>query len=107
MYLLKDDELGKLIREEPIVVALFCKYISQNIVLFKSLRNSKRCNKGNFTLKSNSNKIMLCGGGGQPYLVLIRLQRNIFIFKSLYNFLRELNDIFYVKIYFLCQINSR
>ena len=34
------------------------------IVLFKSLRNSKRRNKGNFTSKSNSNKIKLCGGGG-------------------------------------------
>ena len=34
-----------------------------NIVLFKSLRNSKRHNKGNFK------KIKLCGGGGQHYLV--------------------------------------
>ena len=42
----------------------------QEIVLFKSLRNSKRRNKGNFTSKSNSNKIKLCGGGGQHYLVL-------------------------------------
>ena len=32
------------------------------IVLFKSPRNCKRCDKGNFTLKSNSNKIMLGGG---------------------------------------------
>ena len=32
------------------------------IVLFKSLRNCKRCNKGNFMLKSNSNKKMLWGG---------------------------------------------
>ena len=39
------------------------------IVLFKSLRNSKRRNKGNFTSKSNSNKIKLCRGGGQHYLV--------------------------------------
>ena len=31
------------------------------IVLIKSLRNSKRRNKENFTLKSNSNKIKLCG----------------------------------------------
>ena len=37
------------------------------IVLFKSLRNSKRRNKGKFTSKSNSNKIKLCGG--QHYLV--------------------------------------
>ena len=35
------------------------------IVLFKSLTHCKRRNKGNFTLKSNSNKIMLCEGGGQ------------------------------------------
>ena len=43
------------------------------IVLFKSLRNSKRRNKGNFTSKSNSNKIKLCGGGGQHYLVLDKI----------------------------------
>ena len=35
------------------------------IVLFKLLRNSKRRNKGNIALKSNSNKIKLCWGGGQ------------------------------------------
>ena len=37
-----------------------------NIVLFKSisLRNCKRRNKENFTLKSNWNKIMLGGDGG-------------------------------------------
>ena len=29
-------------------------------VLFMSLGNSKRLNKGNFMLKSNSNKIMMC-----------------------------------------------
>ena len=48
------------------------------IVLFKSLRNSKRRNKGNFTSESNSNKIKLCGGGGAA-------------------FLSELNNIFHVK----------
>ena len=36
---------------------------------FKSLRNCKRRNKGNFTLKSNSNQIMLCGGGGNIFRV--------------------------------------
>ena len=41
------------------------------IVLFKSLRNSKRRNKGNFTSKSNSNKIKMCGG--QQYLVLNKI----------------------------------
>ena len=55
------------------------------IELFKSLRNSKKRKKGNFTLKSNSNKIMLCGGGGQLYLVLNKI--SIFsVFMSLYNF---------------------
>ena len=38
--------------------------------LFESLRNCKRCNKGNFMLKSNSNMKMLCWGRGQHYLVL-------------------------------------
>ena len=40
-----------------------------------SLRNIKRRNKGNFTLKSNSNKIKLCGGGGggQNYLALNKI----------------------------------
>jgi hypothetical protein len=33
------------------------------LVLFKSLRNSKTYNKGNLTSKSNSNKIKLCLGG--------------------------------------------
>ena len=42
------------------------------IVLFKSLRNIKRRNKGNFMSNSNSNMIKLCGGGGQHYLILIR-----------------------------------
>ena len=36
----------------------------KKIVLFKYLRNSKRRNKGNITLKSNSNKIILCWGEG-------------------------------------------
>ena len=41
------------------------------IVLFESLRNRKRRNKGNFTSKSNLNKIKLCGG--QHYLVLNKI----------------------------------
>ena len=48
--------------------------LSQNqseIVLFKSLRNYKIRNKLNFTLKSNSNKMMLCGG--QHHLVLNKI----------------------------------
>ena len=43
--------------------------ISNLIVLFKSLKNCKRRNKGTFKLKSNSNNIMLCDGWGQHYLV--------------------------------------
>ena len=44
------------------------------IVIFKSLRNSKRRNKGNFMSKSNSNKMKLCRGGGrQHYLVLKKI----------------------------------
>ena len=43
------------------------------IVLFKSLRNCKRRNKGNFMLKSNSKKIKLCGGGGKHCLVLNKI----------------------------------
>ena len=43
------------------------------IVLFQSLRNCKRRKKGNFMLKYNSNKIMLCGGGGQHYFVLNKI----------------------------------
>ena len=40
------------------------------IVLFKSLR---KCNNGNFTLKSYSNNIMLCGGWGHHYLVFNKI----------------------------------
>ena len=40
---------------------------------FKSIRNCKRHNKGNFTSKSNSNKIMLYGGGGHDYLFLNKI----------------------------------
>ena len=36
--------------------------LDQEIVLFESLGNFKRRKKGNFTSKSNSNKILLCGG---------------------------------------------
>ena len=46
-------------------------YCTIKLVLFKSFRNSKRRNKGNFTSKSNSNKTKLCGG--QYYLVLNKI----------------------------------
>ena len=47
--------------------------INDTIVLFKSIRNSKRRNKGNFTSKSNWNKIKLGGGGRHHYLVLNKI----------------------------------
>ena len=43
------------------------------IVRIKALWNCKRRNKGKFTSKSHSNKIMLCGDGGQHYLVLNKI----------------------------------
>ena len=43
--------------------------IVRKIVLFKSIRNSKRRNKGNFTLKSNSNKIKFVGVGSIIILI--------------------------------------
>ena len=43
------------------------------IILFKLHRNCKRHNKENFMLKSNSNKLMLCRGGGQHYLVFNKI----------------------------------
>ena len=54
------------------------------IVLFESLKNCKRRKKGNFTSKSNSNKIKLCGGGGQHYLVLNRISILYFHFLGLF-----------------------
>ena len=45
----------------------------QLIVLFKSIKNSKRRKKGNFTSKYNSNKIKLGEGGRQHCLVLKKI----------------------------------
>ena len=45
------------------------------ILLFKSLKSYKRRNKGSLTSKSNSDKIMLCGGGGQYYLILNKISK--------------------------------
>ena len=42
-------------------------------VFFKSLRNSKSRNKGNFKLKSNSNKILLFEGGGHHHLIFNKI----------------------------------
>ena len=80
-------------------------YQVYNIVLFKSLRNSKRRNKGNVTLKSNSNKIKLCGGGGQHYLVF-----NVIIsFICILTISKWIKQYFprkmLKKICFSCQIN--
>ena len=44
---------------------------SKEKVNLKSLRNSKRRNKGNLTSKSNSNKIKLCGSGGMATLIVL------------------------------------
>ena len=52
---------------------IYIERVSPYIALFESLRNCKRRNKGSFTLKSYSNKIMLCGGRGQHYLILNKI----------------------------------
>ena len=76
------------------------------IVLFKSLRNSKRCNNGNFTSKSNSNKIKLCGGGGQHYLVLNKIPTLYFHFLGLFTISKLIKEYFprkrLIKIYCSC-----
>ena len=46
--------------------------LSKTNFLFRNFRNCKRRNKGNFTLKFNSNKMMLCWGGGQHYVCIKR-----------------------------------
>ena len=48
-------------------------YVLKNRVLFESLKDCKRRNIGHFMLKSNSNKIMLCGGEGQHYMFLNKI----------------------------------
>ena len=42
--------------------------VQHKIVLSKSIRNSKRRNKGNIRSKYNGNKIKLGGGGGNIIL---------------------------------------
>ena len=59
------------------------RYIDKAVIVpFKVLKNCKRRNKGNFTLKFNSNKIMLCGGVGQfqDFKVFLQLIVNLTIF---------------------------
>ena len=79
------------------------------IVLFKSLRNSKRLNKGNFKSKSNSNKIKLCGDGGQHYLVLNKVSTLYFRLLGLFTISKWIKQYFQPKmlkkICFSCQIN--
>ena len=79
------------------------------LVLFKSLRNSKRRNKGNFTSKSNSNKIKLCGGGGEQYLVLNKISTLWFHLLGLFTISKWIKQYFphkmLKKISFKCQIN--
>ena len=50
-----------LIRKNIEIIKDMALNLFEKIVLFKSLRNRKRRNKGNFTSKSNSNKLKLCG----------------------------------------------
>ena len=51
---------------------------SKRKFVFMSLRKCKRRNKGNFTLKSNSNKIMVCGGSNILFLSRFKLDNFIF-----------------------------
>ena len=59
----------------PLYIGLNVKRNKKKLffVLFRSLKNCKRRNKGNFTLNLNLNKIMLCGVGRQYYLVLNKI----------------------------------
>ena len=84
-YMMGEAGFHLMYREEGLGMSYLNKMlIEKEIVLFKSLRNNKRSNKGNFTSKSNSNKIKLCGGGGQHYLVLNKLSTLKFRFLGLF-----------------------
>ena len=52
----------------------------------KSFRNSKSHDKGDFTSKSNSNKIKLCGGDGGNIILLKDFNVIISFFRYLYKF---------------------
>ena len=77
----------------------------------ESIRNSKRRNEGNFTSKSNSNKIKLCWGGGQHYLALNKISTFYFHFLGLFTICKSIKQYFprktkmLIKICFSCQIN--
>ena len=68
-------------------------FVSENIT-FDTLRNCKRRNKGNFMLKSNSNKIMLCGGGGQHILGLNKISTLWFHFLGLFTVFKWIKQYF-------------
>ena len=57
--------------------------------------------KGNFMFKSNSNQIILCGCGGQHYLVLNEISTYIFNLQVSLQFISQLNNIFHLKDFFL------
>ena len=99
------------------VMKIFCPFsffylhlikMNRKIVLFKSIRNYKRRNKWNFTFKSNSNKMMLFGGGRQHYLLMNKISTWWFNFLSLFTISKWIKQYFprerLKKIYFLCQI---
>ena len=73
-------------REKSKITKWTIEFLGAPIVLFKSFRNSKSHNKGNFTSKSNSNKLNLCGWGAT--LSSFELDFNVIIslFRSLYKF---------------------
>ena len=71
------------------------KEVLISIILFKSLRNCKSHKKENFTLKSNSNKIMLCRGGSNNICINQKFNVIISFFRSLYNFHKSELKIFF------------
>ena len=76
---------------------------------YKSLRNSKRRNKGNLTSKSNSNKIKLCGSRGKHYLFLNMISAFQFNLLGLLTIFKWIKQYFprkmLKKICFSCKIN--
>ena len=70
------------------------KVFRANTKLSESL--FKKTKKGNFMLKSNSNKIILSRGGGKIIFFQIRFKRYSFLRLFIF-FLSELNNIFHVK----------
>ena len=76
IYLKRSHDIFLILKFFDLEISFWQKYFIcwfREMVLFKSLRNSKRLKKGNFILKLNSNKIKLCEGWGQNYLVLNKI----------------------------------